>query len=67
MILTGYREGINLLRREGNKLHEEVDTLVRAIYDLRSEAELMKTFEEQLSDIAREQGVSVRIHTARNH
>lgn len=66
-IPIGYRQGINFLRREGNRLHGEVDTLVKAIDDLQMEAELMKTFEQQLSEIAREQGVSVRISIAESH
>jgi SMC interacting uncharacterized protein involved in chromosome segregation len=58
-LLTGYRQGANLLRREANRLTDEVDALSKAVDDLETEANLMKSFESQLSDIARKQGISV--------
>ena len=57
--VTGYRQGTNLLRREAYRLADEVDALSKEVKDLETEANLMKSFESQLSDIARKQGISV--------
>jgi prophage DNA circulation protein len=54
-----YREGTNLLRREASRLADEVDALSKAVSALETEANLMKTYESELYDIARKQGVSV--------
>ena len=56
---AGYRQGINDLRNEANRLGIEVDFLTNAIYKLQDEAALMKDIENQLTDIAQRQGISV--------
>ncbi|KAL7508730.1 hypothetical protein ACHAXN_006070, partial [Cyclotella atomus] len=55
----GYREGINSLRKEANRLGEQTELLVQAVNELEAEAGLMQGLEEQLSEIARKQGVNV--------
>ena len=57
--LAGYREGINSLRKEANRLGEQTELLVQAVNELEAEAGLMQGLEEQLSEIARKQGVNV--------
>ena len=59
MLHEGYRQGANDLRKEANKLGYEIDALTTAVNDLQTEANLMKAFENQLTDIARRQGISV--------
>ena len=59
MLHAGYRQGANDLRKEANRLGDEIDALTTAVNDLEREATLMKAFENQLSDIARKQGISV--------
>lgn len=54
-----YRQGINDLRSVSNRLAEQVELLFNAVRDLEKEANLMVIIEEQLTDIARKQGVSV--------
>ena len=58
MQMIGYRQGINNLRQELNKLGEQTELLCQAVSDLQSEADLMQGLEEQLSEIARKQGVN---------
>lgn len=58
-MFSGYRQGINNLRIEANRLNEQVDALAEAVNDLQEEADLMRGLEEQLSTIARRQGVNV--------
>jgi archaellum component FlaC len=58
-VFSGYRQGINNLRIEANRLNEQVDALAEAVNDLQEEADLMRGLEEQLSTIARRQGVNV--------
>jgi cupin superfamily acireductone dioxygenase involved in methionine salvage len=56
--LTGYREGINSLRKVANKLVEQAELLNQAVDELQNEADLMQALEEQLDEIASSQGSS---------
>jgi hypothetical protein len=56
--LTGYREGINNLRKVANKLVEQTELLNQAVDELQNEADLMQGLEEQLDEIASSQGSS---------
>ena len=56
----GYRQGINDLRKQTERLSEEVELLYKAVNDLQNEASLMQIlFEEQLKEISLEQGISM--------
>ena len=57
--LTGYRDEINSLRKQANRLGEQTELLAQAVDELEAEASLMQNLEEQLSEIAHEQGVTV--------
>jgi prefoldin subunit 5 len=57
--LTGYRDEINSLRQQANRLGEQTELLAQAVDELEAEASLMQNLEEQLSEIAHEQGVTV--------
>lgn len=57
-VLTGYREGINGLRKVANKLVEQTELLNQAVDELQNEADLMQGLEEQLDEIASSQGSS---------
>ena len=54
-----YRQGINDLRNTSNRLAGQVELLFKAVKDLEKEVTLMKIIDEQLTEIARKQGVSV--------
>ena len=54
--IIGYRQGINSLRKEASRISEQTEHLVKAVTDLQTEADLMTSFEQQLSEIARKQG-----------
>eukprot|EP00956_Cyclotella_meneghiniana_P028853 scaffold68283_cov86-Cyclotella_meneghiniana.AAC.1 len=56
----GYRQVINDLRKQTERLSEEVELLYKAVNDLQNEASLMQIlFEEQLKEISLEQGISM--------
>jgi uncharacterized phage infection (PIP) family protein YhgE len=57
--LAGYRAGINCLRKVANRLSEQTELLAQAVNQLEAEADVMQAMEDQLSDIAREQGANV--------
>jgi uncharacterized protein (DUF885 family) len=56
--LAGYRAGINSLRKVANRLSEQSELLAQAVNELEAEADVMQAMEDQLSDIAREQGAN---------
>jgi hypothetical protein len=54
--IVGYRRGIYSLRKEASRISEQTEHLLKAVADLQTEADLMRSFEQQLSKIARKQG-----------
>jgi cell division protein FtsB len=58
--LPGYREGITNLRKIANDLGEQNEVLAQAVNELEAEIDVMQMIEEQLSEIARDQGVTIK-------